>query len=133
MENKNRILLIGAHMTLPKPKNAEEFLDALTAMIVAYNQSPGEDDLQDPQQEAEAVSAHNAESGTTALPEDQRAPWEDIEGVMPKALSLPMSPALYAKMLWITNNVPKMSLQKIAKAGAEAEADRLIALHYKRA
>lgn len=58
-------------------------------------------------------------------------PWEDLTDVLPKGLNLPMSPALYAKMLWITNNVPKMSLQKIAKAGAEAEADRLIALYYK--
>ncbi len=58
-------------------------------------------------------------------------PWEDLTGIIPKGLNLPMPPALYAKMLWLTNNVPKMSLQKIARAGAEAEADRLIALHYK--
>lgn len=86
-----------------------------------------------------AVDDAQAEEDTAPAPKaatdleirSSPGPWEDLTGVLPKGLNLPMSPALYAKMLWITNNVPKMSLQKIAKAGAEAEADRLIALHYK--
>jgi hypothetical protein len=118
-------------MTVPKPKTAEEFLEALTAMMVAYNQQPAEDDLQDPQHDAGVLHVQNAQAVSTALPEGQRAPWEAIDGVMPKALNLLMPPALYAKMLWITNNVPKMSLQKIAKIGAEMAADKLIAEHYK--
>jgi hypothetical protein len=31
---------------------------------------------------------------------------------------------------WVTENVPKISLLGIARQGVEAEADRLIALHY---
>jgi hypothetical protein len=58
-------------------------------------------------------------------------PWDDLTGE-PKGLSLKMMPVLYAKMQWVCDNVPRMSMLKIVREGAEAEADRLIALHYKR-
>jgi hypothetical protein len=57
-------------------------------------------------------------------------PWDDLTGE-PKGLSLKMTPVLYAKMQWVCDNVPRMSMLKIVREGAEAEADRLIALHFK--
>ena len=59
------------------------------------------------------------------------APWDNLSGVMPKGLNLPMHPALYVKMVWLTENLPKMSLQRLAKQGTEELVDRLIAEHYK--
>lgn len=60
------------------------------------------------------------------------APWEALidDPTKERATSMKMSPTLYAKMQWVTNNVPKMSFQKLIQAGAEAEADRLIALYH---
>nr|WP_315256604.1 hypothetical protein [uncultured Duganella sp.] len=85
-----------------------------------------EDDAQpDPFHEPTVSGRHTGADGLAG------APWENTTGLMPKALNLPMSPVLYAKMLWITNNVPKMSLQKIARMGAEMAADKIIAEHYK--
>ena len=62
--------------------------------------------------------------------EVNRRPWEDLSRGA-KGLNLPMSPELYAKMVWCTDNIPKMSLQKLARMGAEKMADELIAKHYK--
>ncbi|MEJ7804359.1 MAG: hypothetical protein WKG03_00340 [Telluria sp.] len=59
-----------------------------------------------------------------------KKPWEDLSAGG-KGVNVPMSPELYAKMKWVTENVPKMSLQKIARMGADAECDRLIAQFYK--
>jgi hypothetical protein len=59
----------------------------------------------------------------------RRKPWEDVSE-RGKGVSIQTSPELYAKMKWITENVPKMSFQRIVRQGAEAEADRLIAEHY---
>ena len=62
--------------------------------------------------------------------EAKAKPWEDLSHGA-KGLNLPMSPELYAKMLWCTNNVPKMSLQKLARLGAEKLADELIEKYYR--
>lgn len=119
-------------MNVTKPRTAEEFMAALAALLDAYNEphdaEEGVEEVQRVQVDADEQESQEVRSARTG---DDMRPWEDVTGVSSKGLNLPMSPALYAKMLWITNNVPKMSLQKIAKAGAEAEADRLIALHYK--
>jgi hypothetical protein len=61
---------------------------------------------------------------------DAPKPWEDLSAGA-KGLNLPMSAELYAKMVWVCDNVPRMSLQKIAKQGAEELCDRLIAQYYK--
>lgn len=58
-----------------------------------------------------------------------RKPWE-ASGIRGKGVNLKTSAELYAKMKWITENVPRMSILKIVRQGAEAEADRLIAEHY---
>lgn len=133
-----------------KRPSADEVLDAVAALLNQYWQQDDEqvqpqDRLQDDFVEneqrtySESVQLQNEQlvfgpnSGitTNSVHETGKLPWNDVTGLLPKGMNLPMSPTLYAKMLWITNNVPKMSLQKIARAGAEAEADRLIALHYK--
>lgn len=58
-----------------------------------------------------------------------RKPWEAV-GKQGKGVTIKTSAELYAKMKWVTENVPQMSIQKIVRQGAEAEADRLIAEHY---
>lgn len=63
--------------------------------------------------------------------EDQAdTPWSDLTGVMPKGLNLRLDPELYTQMVWLTNNVPKMSLQKIVMAGLRAEVERMLDQHY---
>jgi hypothetical protein len=61
---------------------------------------------------------------------ESKKPWEDLSNGS-KGLNLPMHAELYAKMLWCTNNIPKMSLQKLARIGAELYADELIKKYYK--
>ena len=58
-------------------------------------------------------------------------PWDDLSAGG-KGINLQTSVEQYAKMKWVTENVPKMSLLKIARQGVEAETNRLIALHYKK-
>lgn len=62
------------------------------------------------------------------------APWERYVVHDPnwkKSASVDISPILNAKIQWVMDNVPKISQRKLIMAGAEVEADRLIALHYK--
>lgn len=78
-------------------------------------------------EDIDATSSNEQAALDTEIPE----PWAefvDSDLTKKRATSLIMSPTLYAKMQWVTNNVPKMSQQKLIHAGAEAEADRLIAL-----
>ncbi|MFZ6872322.1 hypothetical protein ACO0LF_09680 [Undibacterium sp. Di27W] len=59
--------------------------------------------------------------------EPQLAPWDLVEkNARTKGLNFPMDAELYAKMHWITENVPKMSFQKIVKIATEEYVDRLI-------
>lgn len=88
--------------------------------------------------EAEVAIAAKSETGiessaslvTTPTPK-VAAPWDDLNGVLPKGLNLKIDPELYVQMTWLTHNVPKMSLQKIVMNGTRAEVERLLALHYK--
>ncbi len=77
---------------------------------------------------AEVVQTSPSEAHMGAI--EAKKPWEDLSAGA-KGLNLPMSAELYAKMVWVCDNVPRMSLQKIAKQGAEELCDRLIAQHYK--
>jgi hypothetical protein len=56
-------------------------------------------------------------------------PWECATGT-PKGISIKLPATSYAKLQWVCDNVPRMSLQRIAREGAEAYADRLVALHF---
>jgi len=65
--------------------------------------------------------------------DDTDAPWDLVnKNEQKKFVPLPMDAELYAKMTWLTNNLPKMSLQKLAVAGTTAHVDALIKEHYKR-
>lgn len=59
-------------------------------------------------------------------------PWElvDPNGKV-KAVPLPMDTVLYAKMLWLTQNLGKMSFQKLAIEGTSKHVDELIKEYYK--
>lgn len=70
------------------------------------------------------------DTGKSGLATAGPFPWDEATGPV-KGLSLQMAPPLYAKMKWACENVPQMSMQKIARAGAEAECDRLIELYFK--
>jgi hypothetical protein len=56
-------------------------------------------------------------------------PWEDLSRGS-KSMNFQPDPKLYAKMMWCKENVPMMSLQKLARLGTEKFADELIAKHY---
>jgi hypothetical protein len=60
-----------------------------------------------------------------------KKPWEELSRGS-KGINFQPDPELYAKMIWCKENVPMMSLLKVARDGANAECDRLIALYYKR-
>lgn len=82
--------------------------------------------------DATQISHSSADDSSTSAPEPpepKMKPWEDLSRGA-KGLNLPMSAELYAKMLWCTENIPKMSLQKLARLGAEKLADELIAQHF---
>lgn len=82
-------------------------------------------------EEEPAPLAPQAYAGTG---EAAPTPWEaylDEDPTKKRSTSLIMSKTLRAKLLWVVDNVPKISQQKVIHAGAEAEADRLIALHQK--
>jgi hypothetical protein len=59
-------------------------------------------------------------------------PWElvDKNGKV-KAVPLPMPPDLYEKMFWLTQNLGKMSFQKLAIEGTTRLVDELIDKHYR--
>jgi hypothetical protein len=144
-------------MTETKRRTADDVLYAVAELLVEYRDQkladaaaleeqsvavaavPGQTAL--PQQEPGEHRLLQADIDATsptevaALDTEIPAPWGeyiDPDPTKKKSTSLIMSPTLYAKMQWVTNNVPKMSLQKLIQAGTEAEADRLIALHHKR-
>lgn len=80
--------------------------------------------------ERRAVANESLPAPALQAAEPRAKPWEDLSHGS-KGLNLPMSAELYAKMRWCNENVPKMSLQKLARMGAEKLADELIAKHYK--
>lgn len=59
-----------------------------------------------------------------------QAPWENLDSDKTRGLNLPLDAELWAKMHWLTNTLPKTSLQKLAKAGTRAYVDALIDEHY---
>lgn len=109
--------------------DAHDVLREIAGLLIKYRDQDQVGD-QAPGEESEVAAAEPATASAIAMP----APWEayvDHDPNWKKAASLEMSPTLYAKIQWVTHNVPKMSQRKLIMAGAEAEADRLIALYYK--
>ncbi|USX13259.1 hypothetical protein NHH88_26950 [Oxalobacteraceae bacterium OTU3CAMAD1] len=67
-----------------------------------------------------------------AAAEPKLVPWAvPVDTMREKSITIPMSPGMQLKLKWIVENVPQMSMRKIAIAGFAAETERLIALHYK--
>ena len=112
-------------------KTAEDVLHAIAGLLIEFRDQR-QPDIATPAARTE-VSAAEPEHAVDPRP-DASAPWAeymDEDPTKKRSTSLHMSPTLYAKMQWATHNVPKLSLQKLIQAGAEAEADRLIALYHK--
>ena len=67
-----------------------------------------------------------------AAAEPKPAPWAvPADTMKEKTINLPVTPEQQLKLKWIVENVPQMSMRKIAIAGFAAETERLIALYYK--
>jgi hypothetical protein len=122
------------HQALTSQQSSTEHRDECTTQM--SETAASQEDVQaeqtpepaQPPAEVEKTPPAPALQATEAKPKPK--PWEDLSAGA-KGLNLPMSPELYAKMLWCTNNIPKMSLQKLARMGAEKMADELIAKYYK--
>ena len=71
----------------------------------------------------EALAANASRTGA--------GPWEAYDVQKKKGVNLQVPPDLYKKMIWLTENVPKMSHLKLARMGLEAEVERLLSLHYR--
>jgi hypothetical protein len=67
----------------------------------------------------------------SALPPPSEGPWEQIEVLKEMGVTIQVQPDLYKKMIWLTENVPQMSRQKLTRMGLEAEVERLLTLHYR--
>lgn len=143
-------------MTDTKRRTDKEALLALTELLIKHLQQDEEGEETAPD-DAEASPAGHQQvalqhtrtadhdgAGEEAAPartqehngsgEAAAAPWEaylDADPAKKTPTSLIMSNTLRAKLLWVVDNVPKISQQKVMQAGAEAEADRLIALYHK--
>lgn len=91
--------------------------------------------------EAPAASADDpnpaptaAKAPKTASPghkKAERKPWDEYLPTEAKGFTTKFAPELHAKLVWITENVPKMSIQKIVKAAVAEFADKTIAERYK--
>lgn len=77
------------------------------------------------------AAAEKTPSAASAQAEEPKKPWEDLSQ-KPTGTNFMPDAALHAKMAWVSANVPGgMSRLRILREGAQAECDRLIALHYK--
>ncbi|ABO60594.1 hypothetical protein LA345_38905 (plasmid) [Burkholderia vietnamiensis] len=75
-----------------------------------------------------------AKAPKTASPGNRKAerkPWDEYLPTEAKGFTTKFDPELHAKLVWITENVPKMSIQKIVKAAVAEFADKTIAERYK--
>jgi hypothetical protein len=93
----------------------------------------------DPKQIEALLDLNSFPSGVPEEPRERRKtdpgaplPWNNDEYLpdLPKGQNLMLHPELYAKMKWLTRNVPQLSLQKIIKVGTETEVQRLLDEHY---
>lgn len=106
-------------------KDPKEVLLAFASLV---NEFYGSDTQS--QQDPQAPSALEENGGPGSL-RYESGPWDAYEVHKKMGVNLQVEPGLYKKMTWLTENLPKMSLQKLAKMGLEAEVDRLLALHYR--
>lgn len=64
-------------------------------------------------------------------PDFSDGPWKKIEVHKEMGVTIKVQPEVYKKMIWLTENVPQMSHQKLTRMGLEAEVERLLTLYYR--
>jgi hypothetical protein len=80
------------------------------------------------------TAARPAKAAKTAPPPKKKAepePWREFVPDKAKGFTTTFDPELHARLVWITETVPKMSIQKIVKAAVLEYAEKLIAEHTK--
>lgn len=65
------------------------------------------------------------------LPVPVNGPWDAIEVLKRMGINVQVEPDMYKKMVWLTQNVPQLSLQKIVKRALAAEVDRMVVAYYR--
>jgi hypothetical protein len=68
---------------------------------------------------------------TLDLTAKKRKPWEDAHPKVQVPISLRPSQRLHAKLKYLSEIMPKTSIQKLVIDAAEKEADRLLAIYDK--
>lgn len=117
--------------------SAHEVLQDIARLLIKYRDQE-QVDAAAPGSESEGAASEPEPAAETEVEMDSDtiapAPWEayvDHDQNWKKTASIDISPVLNAKIQWVMDHVPKISQRKILMAGAEAEADRLIALYHK--
>lgn len=83
----------------------------------------------------ETVSAHTAPH--VAIPDQQpkrkpkAAPWDDANPKMPVGFNFRMDQRLHAKAVWLCENMPAMSQQKLYRMAVEEKVEELLKKYYK--
>jgi hypothetical protein len=61
----------------------------------------------------------------------ESSPWADAHPRVTINFSTKFLEELHMKMTWLTENVPKLSIQKIVQNGTAAYVEKLLKNHYK--
>lgn len=99
--------------------------------------TPRADDASEPADRL-PEGAHDAETPAVAA-KPARAPkkapgatpWADAHPKVSVNFSTKFPEELHMQMIWLTNHVPKLSIQKIVQEGAAAHVAKLLKEHYK--
>jgi len=76
-----------------------------------------------------APASANSESSTKLKP--KIAPWDDANPKVPVGFNFRMDQRLHAKAVWLCENVPAMSQQKLYRMAVEEKIEELLKKHYK--
>lgn len=119
-------------MNAIKPSTADDLISDIAALMIEYYET-----ARTPTTDVHALPVIPEDKdmfcAATLAAKTESALWDSLTPTNEKRKlkGLKISSVLHAKMLWLTKHVPKTSIQKIVKVGAETEVDRLIALHYR--
>jgi hypothetical protein len=116
-------------------KDPEALLMAFASMLNDFYGSDADDSVTNPAPAPSAPAQTGLEFDstpvkTTTISTPSEGPWEKIEVRKEMGVTIQVQPELYKKMIWLTENVPQMSRQKLTRMGLETEVERLLALHY---
>ncbi|MES2151256.1 MAG: hypothetical protein V4508_15865 [Pseudomonadota bacterium] len=123
-------------MNTTTPKDAEALLLAFANMLNEFYGPEDDGNMASPAPEPSATRQAGLEfdlapESKQADQPSGRGPWEDIDITKKMGVSIQVMPELYKKMIWLTENVPQMSHQKLTRMGLEAEVERLLERHYR--